>query len=291
MTATHKITRIERARTSTNKPMWKCNTEDGDKVNIFQHTSLHLFRGAGYSDRLTAMQEGEIAIWETYPIAVEMRKSGEWWEIDGVDECPDDAVPDAPYVPNTRLFRQKAIAMARLIRSMSSCVYMDTETTGVTDRDEVVQFAAYCEDGLSYSVQMPPTNMIRYLTSQAAQVTGIIDFSSAVPFDVAAEFIHDALHLRPWVIYNAKFDTAMIDRQFTKADKLPPLSLGVFDAMKVFSEFYGEWDALHQCFASKKLGFAYEHLLGVPLDDAHDAMIDVMGTNAIIKAMAEMEAS
>jgi len=79
------ITTIERGETKNNqRPMWRCKTDTGEKVNIFLNVdepakdSFHLFEQAGWAHILN-----DIFLFSEIDssIVVAMRKDGQWWEI------------------------------------------------------------------------------------------------------------------------------------------------------------------------------------------------------------------
>lgn len=79
------IATIERGETSTNqRPMWRCTTDDGKKVNIFLNTdekekdNFHLFEAAGWGEKLQ-----EMALYSTIDqdIQIAMKKAGKFWEV------------------------------------------------------------------------------------------------------------------------------------------------------------------------------------------------------------------
>lgn len=82
-------------------PLYRCATQDGRTVNIFQHSdpakdNFHLFEQAGYADALLSLKEiGDSQNWGAWPIAVTVVFDGRFWNIQGVTQRPDGAVPDA----------------------------------------------------------------------------------------------------------------------------------------------------------------------------------------------------
>lgn len=88
------ITTIERGETKNNqRPMWRCKTDTGEKVNIFLNVdepakdSFHLFEQTGWASVLNEIflySEADVSI------VVAMRKNGQWWEI----------VKVKPYIPS-----------------------------------------------------------------------------------------------------------------------------------------------------------------------------------------------
>lgn len=94
---THEIVRMERGATkNSGSPMWRCQTKDGQKVNVFQHSdpakdNTELFRTAGYFGYMESLRVGEAVEWSQSPIWVVMEKDGDWWAVTDVGTKPHDA--------------------------------------------------------------------------------------------------------------------------------------------------------------------------------------------------------
>lgn len=78
---------VQRAQTkSSNSPMWRCTLVSGHQVNVFLHTdpdknNFNLIEGTGYEDDFKSMELDETVTWNSYPIAVTVRKDGKWWTL------------------------------------------------------------------------------------------------------------------------------------------------------------------------------------------------------------------
>lgn len=97
-----KITSIQRDETKNNqRPMWRCKTETGEKVNIFLNVdeiskdNFHLFEAAGWGDYLMGLFLYSEAFTE---ISIAMRKDGQWWNI--VSVSPAKSGIDSYEVPS-----------------------------------------------------------------------------------------------------------------------------------------------------------------------------------------------
>lgn len=290
--ATHEIISMERGETSGSKsPMWRCRTLDNQKVNIFSHSnptrdSARLFYDAGYRPFMQDMQVGEQTSWNASPIPVTMRKDGEWWALVEVEDC-EDRRPDPKLCPDAKLYRLASIEWARqLVDSTGDVVIWDTETTGLTDDDEILSIGAvYIQGGPMLSTRIRPTHPERI--ARLTEVHGFVpeDFADARSFAEVYADIEWALNFKYWVIYHVDFDLKMLHLACMRYGLLPLLPLGTVDVMKMFSYFYGEWDAKHGHFAIKTLSFAAEHL-GIDVPQAHEALADAQTTLAVIRAMA-----
>ena len=96
------ITMIQRDETKNNqRPMWRCTTATGEKVNIFLNVddpskdNFHLFEDAGWADFLMEIFLYAQAQAEIY---VALRKDGQWWNIVAVN--PAKAGIDGYEVPS-----------------------------------------------------------------------------------------------------------------------------------------------------------------------------------------------
>lgn len=93
---TTRLLSIERDTTKgSGSPMWRCTTQEGEPVNIFQHAdaerdTFHLFEQAGWGAFLGAAPMGKLLNIE---IAVTMIRDGKWWKIISVESHLDE--PDA----------------------------------------------------------------------------------------------------------------------------------------------------------------------------------------------------
>jgi len=91
------IVSAERGETrNSNQPLWRCVTEDGQRVNIFKHSdpekdNFHLFEEAGYGELLE-----DISLFATVEfdpsICIGMVKNGQWWEIQSVYPADNEPV-------------------------------------------------------------------------------------------------------------------------------------------------------------------------------------------------------
>jgi hypothetical protein len=94
------ITMIQRDETKNNqRPMWRCETATGEKVNIFLNVddpskdSFNLFEKAGWGDFLMGIYLYSQAQAEIY---VALRKDGQWWNIVAVNPAPSIKDYDVP---------------------------------------------------------------------------------------------------------------------------------------------------------------------------------------------------
>lgn len=299
MNITHEIVRMERGETSGSKsPMWRCQTKDGQRVNVFQHSDpakdgSKLFIEAGYFSAMEPLRVGEAVEWSQYPIQVAMVSDGKWWEVTAVAPKPEGAEPDVLWQPDLKAYRLRAIRMAFHLINHEDVRVFDVETTGLRTDDELIAISIFDERGdVLLDTFIHPEHPEKLFRKQkdglcAADVTG-------VPLDVlqgSATFlerwpdISGALDRTHWCAYNASFDVAVLDRECSNYG-LPLLTkAGVFDAAIIAAEYLGNWNAKRQWFEMLKLGDAASQL-GVMVEVAHQAGSDAKTTYDILKAIA-----
>lgn len=167
-----------------------------------------------------------------------------------------------------------------LKRNPADVVILDTETTGLSDKDQVVQVAMIngAGDVLMDNVLVKPTISI---PNTASRIHGITDdaVKDARDFIEVWLDIHKHLQGKYLVIYNADFDLRML-RQSAEAQSHAiefPCSSWTC-AMNTYAEFVGDWNDYYS-------SFRWQRLPG----GNHTALGDCLATLEIIKQMAEGE--
>ena len=129
---------------------------------------------------------------------------------------------------------------------VSDAVIWDSETTGTdTLLDEIISIAAVRVDGtVLLNERIRPLHLGRNAESGAQAVNGITPdaLRCAPPIEAVYPAIRDALQDKPWVIYNAAFDTPILERDCLRHGLPPLVSSGVTCAMTWYARFNEEWD-------------------------------------------------
>jgi DNA polymerase-3 subunit epsilon len=298
---THEIVRMERSATkNSGSPMWRCQTKDGERVNVFQHSdpekdNTEMFRKAGYFGYMEGLKIGEAVEWSESPIWVVMEKDGDWWAVKDVGTKPHDAEPDVLWMPDLKAYRKRAVCQAQERLEDLPFVIVDVETTGLRPDDEIIAVAiidAMDGEPLLNTLVCPrdPKKLYRKQKDGlcAADVTGIRpeQLMEAPTFKEVWPEIRNYLYNEQWAAYNAGFDMGSLDRECSNAG-LPLLTnRGVFDAAVIAAEYLGNWNAKRQWFEMLKLGEAATQL-GVMVEVSHQAGADAKTTYAILKAIAD----
>jgi DNA polymerase-3 subunit epsilon len=204
--------------------------------------------------------------------AMEKDLIGEW--ICKNRRCQDSTAYDHIYDAH-----ETAAEWARglLKKDPADWVILDTETTGLSDTDEVVQVAMVngAGDVLMDNVLIKPTISISRGASNIHGITDEVVKDASNFVDVWLE-IHMHAQGKQLVIYNAQFDTRMLWQSAKAQSHTIALPCTVcHDAMGYYAEWVGEWNDYHGNFRWQRL----------PGGD-HTALGDCLATLEIIKDMA-----
>ncbi|MGD0003036.1 MAG: 3'-5' exonuclease [Anaerolineaceae bacterium] len=184
--------------------------------------------------------------------------------------------------------RQNAILRARQALSARP-VYLDTETTGLDPKDEIVEISIVDEDGSVLLEKFVRPSMP--IPREATRIHGITDenVKSAMPWPILWREVRPILAGRLIVIYNAEFDLRMMRQSMTKYRQPWNEKFDAFDLMKVYAEFRSEWDVKRQSYHYFSLDAAGKHAR-IALPNAHRATADSLLTRALLHHIAEAQA-
>jgi DNA polymerase-3 subunit epsilon len=175
-------------------------------------------------------------------------------------------------------FRNDASQWARdvLARDPSVWVILDTETTGLDGRAQVVQISIIDGAGapLMKNVLIKPTVEIE---REAADIHGITSemVSDAPAFGSIAPEISELLKDKLVLIYNAPFDVRILKQSAQAVDYDDGLTILTQDVMQKYAEWVGEWNHMRGSFKWQKL----------PGGD-HTSLGDCIAVLDVIKRMA-----
>ncbi|MCF7989008.1 MAG: 3'-5' exonuclease [Thiohalocapsa sp.] len=165
-------------------------------------------------------------------------------------------------------------------------VYLDTETTGLGPDAEIVEIAILETDGSALvDLRVRPK---RPIPPAATRVHGIgnWDVRDAPSWPEVQEQVAAALRGRALVIYNAAYDLRMLVQTAWLHDSPRPPAETAFCAMKLYAEWYGEWNDIRGSYRWQRLGEAARQMgLAVPAD-LHSAAADAGLTRRVVEGVA-----
>ena len=177
-------------------------------------------------------------------------------------------------------YRHDAILWARDVLADKSSVILDTETTGLNNRAEIVEIAIIDTKGNALlDTLVKPKGKIPTDASAVHGIT-VATVTTAPTWSEIDEQVGELLRAASRVvIYNADYDTRLM-RQTQNLYNLPPLGIPPHRyecAMQRYAEFYGQWSDHHQSFKWQ------------PLHGGHRAFGDCLATLKALKEMAETD--
>ena len=190
----------------------------------------------------------------------------------------------------SRAARLAAIALAREKIALRP-VYLDTETTGLDARSEIVEIAVLDHEGgvlidtLIKPVAPIPEDATRVHGITNAMVSGAPAWKEAWP-QVAA-----ALRDRVVGIYNMDYDRRLM-RQTHRQNGMRWSSpkAEFFCIMEAYAQFYGKWDPRRGAFRFQRLEEAGWHCQ-INLPNTHRARADAELARAVLVCMANSAGS
>lgn len=174
-----------------------------------------------------------------------------------------------------------AIKTARKIIAKNP-VFLDTETTGLDSSAEIVDIAIIDTDGTELINTL--VRPIAAIPAGATKIHGIRneDVTDAPTYADIQLDIGSLLYDRLVVIYNKSFDLRLMEQSAKANLELPPTRC----AMKLYAQFYGDWNEFHQSYRWQKQSDAAKQLgIKIPVD-SHRAAADANLCRLIIEAMA-----
>lgn len=180
--------------------------------------------------------------------------------------------------------RQRILHWARELGAARDWVTFDTETTGLGDEDEIIQWAVCAFDGTVLGQgYIKPTVSV---SQGAFDIHGIGNelLTDAPTFDQVWPTIWSLIEGKLVVIYNENFDRRMLYQSAY------PYRLGLPEfpsvcAMHQFAAFYGQTHPYYGSYTWQSLETACR-CLEIDLEAAHTASADARATALVVQALA-----
>jgi len=182
--------------------------------------------------------------------------------------------------------RLEAIHIARAKLDLNP-LYLDTETTGIEKTSEIVEVSVVDDQGqIVFESLVKPS---RPIPRDVIRIHGITDedVKNAPNWMVVWPKVESVLTGRTVGIYNAEFDLRLIQQTHARYRMpLTSLSFSYFCIMKLYAQYYGEWNRARGNYRYHSLEDAGRHLR-ISLQNTHRALDDSLLARAILHRMAE----
>lgn len=188
-------------------------------------------------------------------------------------------------MPDRRVDRFKVQGEAKKILD-SDTLFLDTETTGISPRDEIVEICILDPSGEVLLDQLIKPK--RPISPDAQRLHGIRegDVAGAPSWAEVGPKIQRLLTGRVVAAYNAEFDRRMLAQtSLNHQVSLVFADVEWFCIMKAYAKYYGQWDSYRRSFRWQSLDQAGRQC-GIPIPNSHRAKDDTRLAKAILEHMA-----
>ena len=196
---------------------------------------------------------------------------------------PEPLRPELPTVDDRRKARAAAIAWAAGVVALQDVIYLDTETTGIDGRAEIVEVAVV--DGAGNTLLDTLVRPDGIIPREVIRIHGIDDVmvAGAPRWPEIYPALLDLLRDRTVIVYNAEFDFRLVN-QMNRRSGFPPRSDRWHCAMRQYAGFATDWHARYGNYRWHKLGVALARF-GHP-ENGHRARADALACRLVVQGMA-----
>lgn len=167
---------------------------------------------------------------------------------------------------------------------LDKILVLDTETTGVDSKAEVLQFSALWADGTeAMNIYIKPTHTIEWPSAMAVNHIHPVDVAKCPPMSEVKERIETLLHQSQAIVgYNLPFD---LDMLYQNGVDLPSEEdVEFIDLMVPFAEVYGEYSLVYGDYKWQKLVTCAKYY-DYQGEGWHDSLADTKATLYCFKEM------
>lgn len=165
-----------------------------------------------------------------------------------------------------------------LFKSPQDVVVLDTETTGLGEKDEIVQIAIVDICGMPLLDTLLSLSGRKAIPRDASSYHGIRtkDLEGHPCYEEISPLLRSILKNKTVVAYNAEYDFRMMRQSAAIRGGYEPIASQWQCAMKMYAMFYGDYSRRHGDYTWKKLP-----------GTSHVATSDAFATISVLKRMAE----
>lgn len=179
---------------------------------------------------------------------------------------------------------QRAIQLARQLVQQKP-VYLDTETTGLSKTDEIVEISVIDFDGTPiFESLVRPSQPIPPESSRIHHITQDM-VKTARPWPLIWPQLKPLLTNRIIGIYNSEFDLRMMQQSMERYRMPWRETFNAFDILKIYSDFRSVYDPIKRANRYFKLEDAGAYFQ-IELPNAHRATADTLLTRAVLHCIA-----
>ncbi len=180
--------------------------------------------------------------------------------------------------------RRAAIAQAQ-IELNKKPIYLDTETTGLKDHDQIVELCLLDHDGeIAFQSLVKPTVKIPPDATRVHHITDAM-VSTAPTWPEIWPQVEVLLTTRRVAIYNAEYDLRLMVQSHRAHGLIWSTSVNHFCIMKLYAQFRGEWNSRAGTYRWYSLDDA-RWQCGLDLPNAHRAHADTLLARAVLHYLA-----
>ncbi|OQW90350.1 MAG: hypothetical protein BWK79_20135 [Beggiatoa sp. IS2] len=284
-----KVVNVTRGQTGIKEPMWIFKTLNDIKIYAFTK-HIPLMTAALYNE-IVDMELSKELNWYDHPITMKIDFSGKYPNLLAM-KCKDDGKPDVIIKFDRNITRESVGIQLRRLFNTRNVIVLDTETTGISSRDEVLAIAAInlntgASEFHNENLYFTPSKLSKVGSSH--NIHGITEaFLSDKPtFQETYSEIFSALDGKIWMGYNIDFDYEMLNLMFGRYNLQPAVPLALIDIMDLYG--LSQIDYTNEV----KTSLTYVKLveavaqLGIPLLKAHNAFNDCLMTREIALKLSE----
>jgi len=181
--------------------------------------------------------------------------------------------------------RQSAIQLAKEYYGLKP-VFLDTETTGLGPKDEIIDISIVDFYGnILFDSLVKPQRIIPADATRVHKITNKMVQNAPTWIDIWPE-IQRVLKDKVLVIYNEDYDIRLLKQSCQLHGVIwhPPYKKS-FCIMKLYAEYYGEWNNYHKDYTWQKLENA-GYQCNINLKNTHRALDDTFLSRAVLFHMA-----
>jgi DNA polymerase III subunit epsilon len=180
--------------------------------------------------------------------------------------------------------RRAAIAQAQ-IELNKQPIYLDTETTGLKERDQIVEICLLEHDGsIAFQSLVRPTVKIPPDATRVHHITDALASNAPTWPEIWPE-IETLLATRRIAIYNAEYDLRLLKQSHGAHGLNWATPISHFCIMKLYAQFRGDWNSRAGNYRWHSLDDARAQC-GLDLSNAHRAYADTLLARAVLQYVA-----